>query len=82
MFLDFRSFSQVVEPRFEVQKIWGFLRESCVDFVLPRCFLMRRKERFFFFFFGEREKVQEKEKRRKEKILFFIQLIILIDKKI
>ena len=81
MFLDFRSFSQVVEPRFEVQKIWGFLRESCVDFVLPRCFLMRRKERFFFFF-GEREKVQEKEKRRKEKILFFIQLIILIDKKI
>ena len=82
MFLDFRSFSQVVEPWFEVQKIWGFLRESCVDFVLPRCFLMRRKERFFFFFFGEREKVQEKEKWRKEKILFFIQLIILIDKKI
>ena len=70
MFLDFRSFSQVVEPRFEVQKIWGFLRESCVDFVLPCCFLMRRKERFFFFF-GERESAGERETEKRENIIFY-----------
>ena len=71
MFLDFRSFSQVVEPRFEVQKIWGFLRESCVDFVLPRCFLMRRKERFFFFFWRERESAGERETEKRENIIFY-----------
>ena len=49
-------------------KMWAdrFVRESWVNFVLPRCFLMRSRVRVF----SEREpreREREREKRRKEK---------------
>ena len=74
MFLDFCSFSLVVEPQFGVQNIWAdrFVRKSSVDFMLHRCFLMRSKERVFFSKEKqERDGVKKKEKGRKEKKVFF-----------
>ena len=72
MFSDFRSSSLVVEPRFGLQNIWAdrFVRESFVDFVLHRCFMMRSKE-IFSKENQERDGVKKKEKGRKEKKKYF-----------
>ena len=53
------------------KKMWAdrFVRESWVNFVLPRCFLMRSRLRVF----SEREpRARERERRRTEKFFLFI----------
>ena len=69
------------------KKMWAdrFVRESWVNFVLPRCFLMRSRVRVFSEREPrererEREREMKKEKRRKEKKKnFLFKLFILCD---
>ena len=71
MFLDFRSFSQVVEPRFEVQKIWGFFERELCRFCASSLFSNEKEREIFFFFWRERESAGERETEKRENIIFY-----------